>query len=298
MTETVCAVVVTFNRKNLLRTCLDSLLAQTHAIDHILIINNASSDGTAELLTAEFPQLHVVNMPENTGGAGGFHEGMKRASELGYDWIWAMDDDIRMRPDALETMLGYGRIADLVQCRKLMSGEVLVWEAVWDANACATMTCTRETSFDNGRDWISISYSCFEGVLIRRELIERAGLPDTRYFVIGDDTTYGFVASQHGRLIYIRYAGVEKVGGPRAVRSRMLFYLAVRNRFLTYETFKKCGVPVNRKLFIMLQLYLVLTFCVEILTDSKIRTWANLKAPVEGFIHGMRNRFGKPYWIA
>ena len=297
MTETVCAVVVTFNRKNLLRTCLESLLAQTRPIDRILIVNNASSDGTEVLLAAEFPQLDVVNMPVNTGGAGGFHEGMKRACESGFDWIWVMDDDIRMRPDALQTMLGYGHLADLVQCRKLVSGQVLVWEAIWDANACAAMTYTRETSFDNGRDWTSISYCCFEGVLIRRALIERTGLPDTRYFVIGDDTTYGFAASQHGHLIYIRYAGVEKAAGQRAARSRMLFYLSVRNRFLTYQTFKTSGVPVNRNLFIMHQLYLVLSFCVEILRDSKIRSWANLKAPVEGFVHGLRNRFGKPYWI-
>jgi GT2 family glycosyltransferase len=296
--EHVCAVVVTFNRKLLLRTCLESLLAQTRPIDHILIINNASSDGTEALLAEEFPQLEVVHMGANTGGAGGFHEGMKRSLEAGYDWVWVMDDDIRMRPDALEVMLGYGHLADLIQCRKLVNGQVLVWEAIWDANACAAMTYTREASFDNGRDWTSISYCCFEGVLIRRALIERAGLPDTRYFVIGDDTTYGFIASQHGHLIYIRYAGVEKAAGQKAVRSRMLFYLGVRNRFLTYETFKNCGVPVNRNLFLMHQLYFVFSSCAEILRDPKLRNWPNLKAPVQGFVHGLQNRFGKPYWIA
>ena len=72
ITERVCAVLVTFNRKTLLRTCLNSLLKQTRPIDQILIVDNASSDGTPELLREEFPQLPLLRLDRNTGGAGGF----------------------------------------------------------------------------------------------------------------------------------------------------------------------------------------------------------------------------------
>jgi glycosyltransferase involved in cell wall biosynthesis len=291
----VCAVVVTFNRKALLRVCLRSLLAQTRPLDRIVIVDNASTDGTEFLLTEEFPHLEVLRLPENTGGSGGFHAGMKWAVERGFDWVWVMDDDVRMRLDALETMLTYEPVADMIQPRKVINGEILIWEAIWDANACCAITYSRETSFDNGRDWTSVSYGCFEGALIRGSLIQRAGLPDERYFVMGDDTVYGFVASQYGRVIYLRYIGVEKDLQPAL--SRMALYLQTRNRFLTAEILTRCGVPVSRRLLMLHQLNLVMTSWAAVMRTPALRKWVNFKAPVEGLIHGMQGRFGKPYWI-
>ena len=144
--ETIAAVVVTYNRKDLLGQCLDSLLRQSHALDALYVIDNHSTDGTYDSLLAReliapsecraevavetsrpvplagFPdrrlEVHYVRMPENTGGAGGFHEGMKRAalagrdpqrdpSRLGtrFDWLWLMDDDLLTAPDALEILV-------------------------------------------------------------------------------------------------------------------------------------------------------------------------------------------------
>ena len=104
--ETICAVVVTYNRKNLLLECLDGIRKQTRPVDAIYIIDNASTDGTPEILKGngyipELPPLNLlepyeiehqvnnlvdgnsikifyVRMHENTGGAGGFYEGVKR----------------------------------------------------------------------------------------------------------------------------------------------------------------------------------------------------------------------------
>jgi len=132
--DTVCAVVVTYNRKNLLLECLDALRKQTRPIQGIYLIDNASTDGTHELLLKEgyikeLPpenlvepwekefeiknltdgqpiKLHYVRMHENTGGAGGFHEGVKRAYEKGYDWLWLMDD-AEPKEDALEKLSNF-----------------------------------------------------------------------------------------------------------------------------------------------------------------------------------------------
>ena len=133
--ETVCAVVVTYNRKELLIECLDGLLRQTRPIDAIYIIDNASTDNTPEFLKEkgfiqELPpknltkswekefeiknltdgqpiKLRYIRMHENTGGAGGFHEGVKRAYEKGYDWLWLMDDDAEPYENALQLLKDY-----------------------------------------------------------------------------------------------------------------------------------------------------------------------------------------------
>ena len=125
--EKIAAVVVTYNRKDLLGQCLDSLLRQSHPLDALYIIDNHSADGTYEYLlgrsliapagrsdsepvettrpVATGGTVHYVRMPENTGGAGGFHEGMKRAAAAGFDWLWLMDDDLLTAPDAMEVLV-------------------------------------------------------------------------------------------------------------------------------------------------------------------------------------------------
>ncbi len=297
MSERVCAVVVTFNRKNLLRVCLKSVLAQTHTLDHILVVDNLSTDGTLDLLAAEFPQLEVLALRTNAGGAGGFHAGMKWAFEHGYDWIWVMDDDVRVFPDALERLLSYSGIGDLIQARKILNGESLIWEAVWDLNACAPVTMKRDVSFANGKPWTSISYANFEGAFIRRSVIEKAGLPDVRYFIAGDDSMFGFLASLHARAIYVDFPGMAKevlLGGPQ---SRFYYYFPLRNRFLNYQHFHNAGVPVSRTLFMINTLFYTVTLLREIASRPKERSWRNAKTVFQALGDGMAGRFGKPAWI-
>src|SRR5947209_6364655 len=128
MAERVCAVVVTFNRKALLPNCLNSLLSQTRLPDAIVVIDNASTDGTRDLLDKDFPNLERVNLPRNTGGAGGFKAGMHWALTRDFDWIWVMDDDIEMKPDCLENMLSFQDVGDMIHARKQMPWGPLIWE--------------------------------------------------------------------------------------------------------------------------------------------------------------------------
>ena len=89
MPNSVAAVVVTFNRSRLLLECLASLLGQTQRLAKIIVIDNASSDGTQQALASHgylaHPDIDYVRLPHNTGGAGGFHEGVKRGYEGGFD---------------------------------------------------------------------------------------------------------------------------------------------------------------------------------------------------------------------
>jgi rhamnopyranosyl-N-acetylglucosaminyl-diphospho-decaprenol beta-1,3/1,4-galactofuranosyltransferase len=108
---TIAAVVVTFNRRALLVECVDALLPQTVPLDQIFIIDNASTDGTEELVRlkgfADHARITYIRMQKNSGGSGGFYEGMRIAFEKNYDWIWVMDDDAEPEVNALET-LQYG----------------------------------------------------------------------------------------------------------------------------------------------------------------------------------------------
>jgi len=297
MSDRVCAVVVTYNRKDLLRECLKTLLVQTSPLDHIIVVNNASTDGTLDLLAAEFPQLEVLDLPQNSGGAGGFHAGMKWGHEHGFDWVWVMDDDIETVPGALETMLQYRDIGDLIQTRKRQLNGILQWEAIWDVSGCIPVAYKEEVSFQNGREWISISYANFEGALIHRKVMDRIGYPDRRYFMAGDDTIYGFIASLHARAIYINYVGIEKKVNTGQTFSRLHFYLQHRNRFLTYRHLESNGVPVSRKAFWFHMGLTVYRTTALILRNPKQRSRANLAAVFQGVRDGARGKFGRPAWL-
>ena len=80
---TVAAIVVTRNRPALLKRCLGAIDSQTYAVRRLVVVDNASDEPTQEFLAGEVARrgadFHLIRLEENTGGAGGFHEGMRAA---------------------------------------------------------------------------------------------------------------------------------------------------------------------------------------------------------------------------
>ena len=109
----ISTVIVTFNRKELLIKCINAVLGQSYLPKTIYIIDNASTDGTEEFLKEKGLHHGQVNgvtiryerLPKNSGGAGGFHAGMKLAHEDGCDAVWMMDDDGLPDKDCLKNLL-------------------------------------------------------------------------------------------------------------------------------------------------------------------------------------------------
>ncbi|HUS02867.1 MAG TPA: glycosyltransferase, partial [Chitinophagaceae bacterium] len=101
--DKVIAVIVTYNRQQLLANCITALKNQTRKLDTILVINNGSTDETSKWLKKQKDIDHITQ--ENVGSGGGFYTGIKTAFERGYHWIWLMDDDGFPKEDALEKLL-------------------------------------------------------------------------------------------------------------------------------------------------------------------------------------------------
>ncbi|WP_051209290.1 glycosyltransferase family 2 protein [Thermus antranikianii] len=190
--DRVCAVIVTYNRKELLRECLQAVLSQTRPPDHVLVVDNASTDGTREMLKEEFPQVEVLALPENQGGAGGFHEGMKRAYEAGYDWIWVMDDDAFPRADALALLLERaGEAKVLVPLLQSSEGHRYgagYWKGGYKADNLEALTHTP----------LRVEIFAFVGPLFHREVVKRVGFPRKEFFIWFDDVEYALRIRKQG----------------------------------------------------------------------------------------------------
>jgi GT2 family glycosyltransferase len=105
-TSNVIAVLATFNRARVLHDTLIAIEHQTRRPDSIVVVDNASTDDTREMLARDHPDVTVVVLDENRGAAGGLHEGLELAFERGADFAWIADDDTTPDPGALESLLG------------------------------------------------------------------------------------------------------------------------------------------------------------------------------------------------
>ncbi|MEO8329954.1 MAG: glycosyltransferase, partial [Candidatus Nanopelagicales bacterium] len=101
----VHAVVVAYNRRELLHDALTAISEQSLVPDVVHVIDNASTDGTAEMVREQFPDVRLHQLSSNTGGAGGFAVGLAHALADAAEWVWLMDDDTVPTHDALQHLV-------------------------------------------------------------------------------------------------------------------------------------------------------------------------------------------------
>ena len=187
MSERVCAIVVAYNRAALVGACLGALGGQTRAVDAILVVDNASTDGTRGLVRDEFPGVTVLGLARNGGGAGGFHAGLRWAYARGYEWLWLMDDDARPAPDCLGRLLARARADSvLVPVQRDRSGRrygIAAWRK-------RHVEVTAEV-ISGGEPVSGPFLFAFVGPLIARGVVARVGLPNKDFFIHFDDYEYG-----------------------------------------------------------------------------------------------------------
>lgn len=101
----VTAVILTHNRLDGAQKRCAEVTGQTRRPDEIILVDNASTDGTAEHIARLFPTVSIIRMEENLGPAGGFAAGFAAAMRRPCDFIWAADDDVVLSASCLEHLL-------------------------------------------------------------------------------------------------------------------------------------------------------------------------------------------------
>ena len=185
--NSVAAIVVTYNRLELLRQCVEALRAQTTACD-ILIVDNASTDGTDQWLASQ-PDLRYRNTGSNLGGAGGFNYGMRWAVEAGYAYVWVMDDDTLPMPDALQKLL---EADGVLEGNYGWLSSVALWT---DGNECRMNRQKLKKSFYEYSPLlkyglVQAEQATFVSLFLRADTIRQFGLPISAFFLWSDDIEF------------------------------------------------------------------------------------------------------------
>ncbi len=185
----VIAVVVTHNRRELLLEALAAVGAQSRPPDAVIVVDNASADGTAAAVRARFPSVQLAELARNTGGAGGFAYGAALALAGGADLIWFMDDDTVPGPPALRALLS-ARAGHPGPPPALIASRV-----VWTDGRPHPMNTPRAKPFvtkaERGAAAVAgclpIRSASFVSILVDAGVCRRRGLPQADYFLWNDD---------------------------------------------------------------------------------------------------------------
>jgi GT2 family glycosyltransferase len=182
----VASVTVATNAAHLLPRQMDALKRQTRKIDEIVVVDNASTDDTLSLLATDYPEVTVLNLAKNGGVGGAFSAGLAyTATVKEHDWTWLLDDDSVPSPDGLEGLLGglqrlgeeAENIAILAPLGVHKETEVAYCGHLWRNGL-------RRPSVEATKQEISfVDAVISSGTLIRKEAIERVGLPRADFFM-------------------------------------------------------------------------------------------------------------------
>lgn len=187
----VIAVVVTYNRKELLKECIEGLLAQkVDANLSIQIIDNASTDGTRDYIDSyiEAKKIKYLNTGANLGGAGGFEKGIREVSKDDYDFVWIMDDDTIPTESALSELIS---AASELSLQGFLSSL-----ALWTDGSICTMNVQRKDIMrklkmsEFKKKIIPVQYATFVSLFIPMRVVKEVGAPIGDFFIWGDDWEY------------------------------------------------------------------------------------------------------------
>ena len=199
---TIAAVVVTYNRLSLLKECLEAISLQTCKVNSIIVVNNASTDGTTEYLQQlDDKQIVVKSLEKNIGGAGGFAEGIAIATKMNVDAIWIMDDDTIPQTDALEHLV---YILNQHENTGFVNSKV-----VWTDGNIHQMNIPGYVHHDDlGGGLYAIRSASFVSLLVPSKIVREVGLPYREFFIWVDDAEFTARIVKAGHKGYLTTSSV------------------------------------------------------------------------------------------
>lgn len=290
MNKDVAAVIVTYNRKELLLECLEEVKNQTQKVDAIFLIDNLSSDGTPDLLynkkyipllpednkdqnqiieselsisgdSIENIKLYYVRKCQNDGGAGGFYEGMSLACEKNYKWLWIMDDDAIPYNDSLEKLMIYSddSLSGLASTVIDINNNIdLNHRLKFNYNLFKKRKYPVSLKNYKLNETIEIDVASYVGFLINASAINHVGYPRKDFFIFYDDTEHCLRLKKYGPIILVsnsRIKHLAKIGERKPMDANWKTYYQYRNRLITINLHFGHLFLVKEKLMIYLKIF-------------------------------------------
>lgn len=279
MDSKVCAILVTYNRLDTLKTALEHVLAQTLQPETIVVVDNNSTDGTVDYLQAVDGRqnIHCIFMDNNTGSAGAIAAGMEfgltnEHNQYGYFWI--LDDDTFYAPNALQ---------DLVESMENSGFSMIGLHG-------AHIRLGRKIQVKSDVRLQEVDYAMIDGALIKAGVVRALGIICEEFFMMCDDHEYSVRMQRKGYKIGVLKNGADNRlylgGGGQFTRATLWRgYYSARNHIFII---KKHFSFVNLLGYCLLQSKLLIT--AAILAPDR---FTRIKFRLMGILHGILGKGGR-----
>jgi len=235
----VSVVIPTYNLKDILLECLESVFGQDYPDLEVIVVDNASVDGTADAVAEKYPQVNLIRNSENLGVTGGANTGVEEATG---DYVWMVDHDNILEPNMLSEMV---KLAESDPKIGVVVPKIFYWEpkdVIWAAGTGMNLL-TGENIFRGGKD--IGQYEKVEEVqvapanfLVKGEVIEKVGLYDNVYYISYEDADFSLEVKKAGYKIvytpkavcYHKIPLLDKKAGKKRWLSRA--YWTARNKII------------------------------------------------------------------
>ena len=239
-TPLLYTVILNTNRKDDTLACLESLTNNTYPNHRIIVLDNASTDGSPEAIADAYPQIEMIPLRENKGYAGNNNVGIAAAVDRGADWIFVLNEDTTLAPDCLEALLSYaagdpqcGIVGPLVYH---FDEPEVIQSAGGSLGPFWQSKHEGQNEPDRGQyhaprrvEWVS---GC--AIMVRREVIEQVGMLDERFFYYWEETEWCLRTRRGGwQIIHVPSARLWHKGVQRNYKpGPNVTYYNTRNRLL------------------------------------------------------------------
>lgn len=208
----IVAVIVTFNRLEKLKNTLTSYEGQIYPFDDIIVVDNHSSDGTERYLddwkhTVGKTRRHVITLPENVGGSGGFYAGEVYAMSLAPDWISVGDDDAYPDSSYLHNFIDFidshsdEKIAAVASRVELKEGSIdFGHRTTLIRKPCWGYPRIYSKAQDYLKDFFEIDMFSYVGTIMNVKAIEQFGFCNKDLFIYADDADHSLRLSKYGKI--------------------------------------------------------------------------------------------------
>lgn len=240
------AIVVTFNRKELLLEAIASLMNQTVPPSKIILIDNHSTDGTQAMLKEKQlltnPLIDYRYLDRNIGGAGGFARGMQIVkANPDLDWVSLSDDDAIFEQDYFEKLITY---QERHPERQILTGSVFVEDGRLQADqrnrfkSWSTFQTKAVPASEYAGNFEFDQYT-FCGVFMSTAVLRQTGVADAGFFIWWDDCEYAVRTARLSKPVNVSAARlIHKTALPSLdLKTKFIpdwrLYYGLRNRFIT-----------------------------------------------------------------
>ena len=250
----VGALIVTWNRKDDVIECIESIINTGYSRLIIYLVDNASADGTVNVVADKFPDVRIIRSEENLGFAGGNNLGLSWILEDGLDSVFLVNDDVVVSRDSLTILARHLFESNSIGVTSpkvlIHSDPSVIWSAggLIDRNTGIAIQ-RRYGEIDRNKEKIQeIDYAVGCAMLVKTEAIREAGLLDPRYFTYYEETDWCRRIKESGfKVLYVPKSRVShKVTMQTTGRNQASYYYS-RNRLLFL---KNAGVSRSRIAFI------------------------------------------------